>query len=161
MRQLKYLRSLLLICTACNVFSAVQLMYKCMTFRPNIIRFHSISRFHGRLPILLSWCCPAKKMMMYHDLGYFHPYPSKLTEESQILPRGIKNWFLMTKQITNNPIRLFFSFLKFFNILFLRFALLYTVDKHLVPSDFMVKYLVDWWVKKSSINVLPHFIQCS
>ncbi|MFZ5341895.1 MAG: hypothetical protein ACOZBL_05165 [Patescibacteria group bacterium] len=26
----------------------------------------------------------AKKFIMFHDFGYFHPYPSKVYEESQL-----------------------------------------------------------------------------
>ncbi len=47
---------------------------------------------------------------------------------------------------------------KFISILLLRWALRKTIDEHLVPSEFMVTYLVDWGIKKSSITVLPHFI---
>jgi len=47
---------------------------------------------------------------------------------------------------------------KFISISLLRWVLRITIDEHLVPSDFMVRYLVDWGIKKSSITVLPHFI---
>jgi hypothetical protein len=94
---------------------------------------------------------------MYHDLWYFHPFPSKLTEEDQVLPWWYKNWIKMSGKKIWSISGIIVS-LKFIGMSLLRWSLIRVVDVHLMPSEFMVKYLIEWGVKKSSIKVLPHFI---
>lgn len=172
---LKKSKSYLLWFTWCNVISAFQIIYKCIRFDPHIIWFHSVSRYHGWLPVLCTKMFDNQKLMMYHDLGYFHPFPSLVTDEQQVLPWSYKNRIRMGKRMGAGShksgvvgskefefileqVRRVGVFFKFVSMSLLRRALLKVVDKHLVPSDFMVQYLIDWGVDKNKIEVLPHFI---
>lgn len=155
---LKKLKVFFLPFTACNIVSACQIISYSLFRKPDIIWFHGVSRYHGRLPIWCSWWFVSKKLMMYHDLWYFHPFPSMITEESQVLPRSYTNRIRMSQQQPNNRFGRLSIRLKFLGNSMLRRVLLITIDEHLVPSEFMVQYLIDWGVKKSSIIVLPHFI---
>lgn len=148
---LKKTRGVLLPVTGLNLISMMQVAYYSITWKPNVVRFHSVSRYHGRLPVRISWLFKSKKLMMYHDLGYFHPYPSKVTQESQVLPRSYSNWIKMGGGGSGVKF-------KFLSMSLLRRALIKTIDTHLVPSEFMVAYLINRWVPKHKIQVLPHFI---
>lgn len=155
---LKKLKVFFLPFTACNVISASQIILYSLFRKPDIVWFHGVSRYHGRLPIWCTKMFSSKKFMMYHDLWYFHPFPSSITEEHQVLPRSYTNRIRMSKQHKNSRFGRLAIRLKFLGTAFLRWTLLTTIDKHLVPSEFMVQYLIDWGVEKSSITVLPHFI---
>ncbi len=148
---LKKIRGLLLPITAFNFVSTLQVWYCSLSWKPDIVWFHSVSRYHGRLPVRVSGFFSSQKLMMYHDLWYFHPYPSKVTQEDQVLPRSYKNWVKMW----GNGIAVKFKFL---SMSLLRRALIKVIDVHLVPSEFMVFYLLKRWVPKNKIQVLPHFI---
>ncbi len=169
---LKKLKVFFLPFTACNVISATQIISYSLFRKPDIIWFHGVSRYHGRLPIWCTKIFSSKKFMMYHDLWYFHPFPSTITEEDQVLPRSYTNRIRMSekaKKLRSEKAnkKLWFEVilfskiaicLKFLGTALLRWILLSTIDKHLVPSEFMVQYLIDWGIEKSSIIVLPHFI---
>lgn len=155
---LKKMKVFFLPFTACNVISASQIISYSLFRKPDIIWFHGVSRYHGRLPIWCTKMFSSKKFMMYHDLWYFHPFPSTITEENQVLPRSYSNRILMSKQQKNSRFGRLAIRLKFLGTALLRWTLLSTVDTHLVPSEFMVQYLIDWGIEKSSITVLPHFI---
>lgn len=155
---LKKLKVFFLPFTAFNIISAFQIILYSVFRKPDVIRFHGVSRYHGRLPIWCSWWFASKKFMMYHDLWYFHPFPSVITEESQVLPWSYDNRIRMSKQQKNRRFGWLAIRLKFLSTALLRWTLLSIIDKHLVPSEFMVQYLIDWGIEKSSIIVLPHFI---
>lgn len=163
LHKLKYL---LLPFGAFNIFSTMYMVIVYYSFKPDTIRFHSVSRFHGRLPLIVSKQCNVRRLMMYHDLWYFHPFPSKVTQEDQVLPWWYTNWIKMTTDTLkrNNIgwwkyiISLIWSLLKYLHMSLLRYALLTAIDVHMIPSSFMESYLLDWWVKKSSIKILPHYI---
>jgi hypothetical protein len=56
------------------------------------------------MPIRASRKSTAKKWMMFHDLGYFIPFPSKLTKENQIkTPLTLKNF--LVSQPSRNPVK--------------------------------------------------------
>jgi hypothetical protein len=148
---LKRIRGFLLPITGFNLISMTQVLYYSIIRKPDVVRFHSVSRYHGWLPVRISWFFKSKKLMMYHDLGYFHPYPSKVTQENQVLKRSYSNWIKMGGGGSGVKF-------KFLSMTLLRRALLSTVDIHLVPSEFMMTYLINRWIPKHKIQVLPHFI---
>ncbi|MEI6672298.1 MAG: hypothetical protein WCL02_02825 [bacterium] len=58
----------------------------------------------GRAPIRASKNSSAKKRMMFHDLGYFAPFPSTLFQEKKIrTPFTLANF--IDTQATKNPIK--------------------------------------------------------
>lgn len=164
---LKKVKGFLLPLSGFNIIAAIQLIQKCISFRPDVVWFHSLIRYQGWLPVWVSCLFPSQKLMIYHDLWYFHPYPSLLTQEEQILPWSYRNWMKMGKEqearnMKRGIIEYVTSFilvnLKFVSMSLLRLTLLKIIDKHIVPSEFMVKYLIDRWVSPKKIEVLPHFI---
>ena len=148
---LKKIRGALLPITGLNLISMIQVVYYSITWKPDVVRFHSVSRYHGWLPVRISGFFKSKKLMMYHDLGYFHPYPSKVTQEIQVLARSYSNWIKMGGG--GGGVKF-----KFLSMSLLRRALIRTIDSHIVPSEFMVNYLIKRWIPKNKIQVLPHFI---
>ena len=99
---------------------------------------------------------------MYHDLGYFHPYPSKVTDESQILPLSLSNFIKMYTDLdpTNKDrtIKKILVWLKYFHIKLLSSILKKNMDLYLVPSPFIKDLLqLSRWVDPTKIKVLSHF----
>ncbi|MFA7284540.1 MAG: hypothetical protein WC004_01820, partial [Candidatus Absconditabacterales bacterium] len=136
---LKKARSYLLPLTGFNIISALGLIIRCYKRKPDVIRFHSLVRYHGRLPVRISGFVFAQKMMMYHDLGYFHPFPHLVTQEDQVLSFGLVNFVRMgmtaKKPQTNLSAAMVITavVLKYCSLYLLRLSLIGVVDKHLVP----------------------------
>lgn len=123
--------------------------------KPEIVWFHSVSRFLGWMGLASVNNFEWKKIFMYHDLWYFHPFPSYITDEKQILSFSLKNFIKMGN--TKNPFKIISIILKFFSIKSIRYYIIKNIDIHLVPSEFMVPILTKWWIPKKKITVLPHY----
>lgn len=125
-------------------------------FKPDVIRFHSVSRAFWPLSILSVKNFKWKILMMYHDLWYFHPFADKVYDENNlVLPFNFKNW-LKSLNWFNLLAKIYWIF-KYFKLFFLRKILINYVHFHLVPSDFMVNILVRWWINRDKVVVLKHF----
>jgi hypothetical protein len=158
-RLLHRVRPFLLPVTAFNLYFALKLVYQIIIIKPDLIRRHSVSRYIGWFPIWVVWLFRVPTWMMYHDLGYFHPYPSLLTEVSQIhrvwsLRLWLQAWHEVGQVWIINNI---FMTLKFWGISLLRWALVHTASIHLVPSSYMVSILQQRWIETKKIQVLGHF----
>jgi len=116
-------------------------------------------RYIGRMPLRATRNAKAEKRMMYHDMGYFYPFPSKLEREEQIkTPFTFSNFVSSVK--TKNPIKKLAIAGKYFSLKLIKNQLEETIDLHIVPSAFMKpivhkSYVID----DEKITVLPHFIQ--
>jgi len=142
-----------------NIIASIKLRIKIKKIKPEIIWYHSILRYLGRLPLRISKWSKAEKRMMYHDLGYFFPYPSKLQNEAQIrYPLTLKN-FISSAQ-TKNPIKILAMTGKYFLLQLIKKQLQKRIKLHLVPSTFM-KPIVhrSYDIADEKIVVFPHFIQ--
>ena len=146
-------RKLLMPLVWLNIIEYFKLNKKIKKFDPDIIWIHSASRYLWWLPLLN--CKWKNTFMMYHDLWYFHPYPSKVCEEEQILNFWFINFIKQAK--IKNPFKFISVSLKFLSIWILKKILLKVVKKHIVPSEFMKKYLIKWWVDSQKIMELKHF----
>ena len=166
----KRFRQLLLPVTALNIYIWLRLLYIYITQKPDIIYFHSITRFVWRFPVWISGFLPVQKLMMYHDLWFVSPYPSDIYDITK-LPKS-RNWseFLESNYSDNlyidqkwsaSKIKYIYTkgiiWLKFFSISLWRFFAIRNIDKHLIPSSFMIDILQNRWIKKQSIFVLWHF----
>ena len=149
----KYSRILSMLFSACNVFFAGKLSKKIDNFQPDIIWCHSVLRHIGRLGLSTINRSSAQKRMMYHDLGYFHPFPHAVTQEKQI-PASL-NWKDFSVSIYN-PITKFLVRGKWILLQKMQ-KQLKKFDKHLVPSAFMEALVRKNYGEK--VTVLPHFIQ--
>lgn len=123
-------------------------------FAPDIIRTHSISRFlwwKVAEEISKSKC---QKLIMYHDLWYFHPYPSKVYEIPQIQPFNYSSFIKMwnTRSFLKK-LAISFKYI-FLNLLMKKLS---SFDKHLVPSEFMIQILENHF-PKDKIQELSHYL---
>lgn len=126
---------------------------------PDLIRYNSTMRYLGRMPIRASTYSAAKKWMMFHDLGYFAPFPSSLSQEQQIRTPLTLSHFLQS-QPTKNPIKILASIGKYISLKLIQNQLKKRIDTFLVPSDFMVDIVhKSYKISKASIKVFSHFIQ--
>lgn len=139
--------------SACNIFFALKLRKKLQDFQPDIIWCHSVLRHIGRLGLSAINTSSAQKRMMYHDLGYFHPFPHAVTQENQI-PASL-GWKDFSTSI-NNPVTKFFVRGKWMLLQKIQ-KQLKKFDQHLVPSEFMEDFVHKNYGEK--VTVLPHFIQ--
>lgn len=142
-----------------NIVAAFKLLRKAKKFKPDVIWYHSVMRYLGRMPIWISKYSKAEKRMMYHDLGYFFPFPSKLEQESQIrYPLTFRNFIRSAK--TRNPIKIIAMTGKYILLQLIKNQLQKRIKIHLVPSAFM-KPIVhkSYDIPEEQITVFPHFIQ--
>ena len=127
--------------------------------KPDLIRYNSVMRYLGRAPIWISRISKAKKRMMFHDLGYFAPFPSTLFQEKQIrTPFTLSNF--MQTQTTKNPFKKLAIFGKYISLWLIKKQLQKKIDTFLVPSNFMKDILhKSYNVSNNKIEIFPHFIQ--
>jgi len=139
--------------SAHNIFFTWKLHRKIQSFQPDIIWCHSVLRHIGRIGLSVINKSSAQKRMMYHDLGYFHPFPHAVTQEKQ-LPASL-DWRDFSASI-HNPITKFFVRGKWLLLQKMQ-KQLKKFDIHLVPSTFMEAVVRKNYGEK--VTVLPHFIQ--
>ena len=142
-----------------NFRTSIQLRIKIKRMKPDLIRYNSVMRYIGRLPLRTMRKAKAEKRMMYHDLGYFYPFPSKLEREDQIkTPFTFRNF--VSSAPSHNPIKKFFIALKYFSLKLIKRQLKKSMDLHIVPSAFMRPILEkSYRIDDEKITVLSHFIQ--
>ena len=142
-----------------NFYEAMKLKRKIKKLKPDLIRYNSVMRYLGRAPIQASKSSKAKKRMMFHDLGYFYPFPSQLIHEHQIKTPFTLKHFLSSYQ-TRNPLKKLAIIGKYLSLSLIKKQLQKRMDTFLVPSDFM-KDIVQksYKIDNEKIKVFPHFIQ--
>lgn len=153
------LRKLLLPITWFNLLYYFFLKRKINQFKPDVVRLHSVSRFLGWLPISALKGFKWSKWIMYHDLWYFHPYPSKVYDNESVSYKfnlsnflAAANWVSILKKIS--------VLLKFIWNSIIRKLLINNIDLHIIPSEFMKDILENnYWVEKKKVVVLEHFIK--
>lgn len=133
-----------------------KLKEKINEFDPDIIWYHSILRFLGWKSINVAKSADIKKIMMYHDFGYFYPFPSKLSDISQIEKLSLFNF--LKSAGTYNPVWLFLVFLKYVSIKLIKWQIKKDIDMNLVPSKFMEKVVKKQYdIDQDKIQTLPHY----
>ena len=96
--------------------------------------------------------------MMYHDLGYFHPYPSKVQTPEEVKDLSFTSFIKMAN--SKNPFKLVFVAGKWLSLRLLKKTFNTHIDKHLVPSSFMVPLIKKAiGISTDKIQTLEHFIQ--
>ncbi len=155
----KIIKHLGFFATVCNFYEAMRIHHKIKKMKPDLIRYHSVLRYMWWMPLRASRLSNVKQRMMYHDLGYFYPFPRKLENEHQIkFPLTLRNFLSCTK--TKNPIILLAMIGKFFTLKLIQHQLKKRITTHLVPSPFMKPILhKSFWIPESQIDIFPHFIQ--
>lgn len=139
----------------CNVWFGIELKKTIKSFEPDIIRYHSISRYIGRLPLYMTKNMSWKKRIMYHDLWLFHPFPHAVIDEKQLT----KAWWLIDRirsSKSKNPLVWIAIMGKRISVRILQTSIS-EFDLQLVPSSFLHKYAKKF--NNIKTTVLPHFIQ--
>ena len=142
-----------------NFVDAINLRIVAHKFKPKVIRYHSTLRQLGRLPIQTLSSHNSKKIMMYHDLWYFHPYPSLVVKEDMIqTPFNFKNFIKSAN--TKNPLKILAICFKYFSVHLLSKHLKKSIDLHLAPSSFLEKIISNsYQIEPKKVQTLSHFIQ--
>lgn len=142
-----------------NFWEAIHLQDKIKKTQPDLIRYNSTMRYLGRAPIWISKNSTAKKWMMYHDLGYFYPFPSLLTHEHQIKTPFTFQHFLASFP-TKNPLKKLAIIGKYLSLYLIKNQTKKRMDTFLVPSPFMKEILhKSYTIDNKNIEIFPHFIQ--
>lgn len=116
-------------------------------------------RYLGRAPLRISKFSQAKKRMMFHDLGYFYPFPSQLTSEHQIkTPLTLKHF--LTSYPTNNPLKKLAIIGKYISLYLIKYQLQKRIDTFFVPSPFMEKIVEkSYQISNDKVKTFAHFMQ--
>jgi hypothetical protein len=154
----KWQRYLFLVFSIFNFIYAFKLRKKIKEFNPDIVRYHSVSRFIWRFPIFINSSGDYQKWIVYHDFGCFSPFPSLVTQEKEVLQKfSFLNYLSLSK--TKNPFKLFFIILKYFNLILIKKQLITKIDKHIVPTKFVFDVIKKQYnLKEEKIYLLEHFV---
>lgn len=130
---------------------------KIKEIKPDIIRFHSLTRFLW--PEVLKQVEGFKwlKIKTYHDFWYFHLFANEVRDENQIPKEfSLKEFFKNSKKSKK---LFFYSIFKYFKLKKLRKLLYENIDYHTVPSAFMKDFVYKlWYASKDKIEVLDNYI---
>lgn len=116
---------------------------------------HSISRIMGRLPIRRT-SLHIKQIITHHELGLFHPFPSKTTQEDQIPDARSLSAFIKAGQ-TNNFFKKIAIAWKYIMIRCIHKQLQKKIKTHIVPSERMIP-MVRQRHPNAHVVCIPHFV---
>ena len=140
-----------------NFVYAKKLKNKIEEIKPDVIWFHSVSRFLWPKVVKQVKNFEWLKIMTYHDLWYFSLFASEIYDENQIPTKFSLIEFL--KKSKKWKLLLPYAILKYFKLKKLRNVLNKNIDIHTVPSDFMKNYVqLLWYSNENNVQVLPNFI---
>ena len=133
--------------------------------KPDIIWLNSLLRWLGPNVVKTTWKWrkenkpDSKFWMMYHDFGYFYPFPSELYYiEDCKTPLTKKNFLSAYKW--KNLITKLAVLCKYYWLQPLKKTLKKEIDLHLSPSDCITNIARDsYWIQEKKCRSFPHFIQ--
>ena len=133
--------------------------------KTDIIWFNSLLRWLGPNVVKTAWKwrkqnkSDSKFWMMYHDFGYFYPFPSQLYYiEDCKTPLTKKNFTSAYKW--KNPITKLAVLCKYYWLQPLKKILKKEINLHLSPSDCITNIARDsYWIQEKKCKSFPHFIQ--
>ena len=133
--------------------------------KPDIIWFNSLLRWLGPNVVRTAWKwreenkSDCKFWMMYHDFGYFYPFPSELYHIEDCKTPLTKTNFVSAYK-WNNPITKLAVLCKFYWLQPLKKILKKEIDLHLSPSDCITNIARDSYkIAEKKCKSFPHFIQ--
>ena len=133
--------------------------------KPDVVRFNSLLRWLGPNVVKTAWKWRKNKKsdckfwMMYHDFGYFYPFPSQLYHiEDCKTPLTKKNFTSAYKW--NNQITKLAVLCKYYRLQPLKKVLKKEIDLHLTPSNCITNIARDSYkISEKKCKSFPHFIQ--
>ncbi len=120
-----------------------------------LIWWHSISRVIWWLPVRNS-NQTMNQIITHHELGLFHPFPSKTTREDQI-PHARSLSSFVQAGLTNNIFKKIAIVGKYIMIRLIHKQLQRKVKIHIVPSAWMIP-MVKAWHPHSTVIEIGHFV---
>lgn len=143
-----------------NIVFALRLLIKIWRKKPDVIRFHSTIRWIGRLGYIVAKLARkgAKRWMMFHDFGYFYPFPHAL-EDPEVVPLPlVRKTFVAAAG--GGVLKKIFVWGKYIQLKMLSWAAKKSIDMFLVPSRYIVQIAEkSWEIEKNKVVVLEHFVQ--
>lgn len=154
-----WMRYLSLPMSACNVYAFVSLQHLWRTMSYDLVRWHSVQRWLGPLPFFaVSSATP--QWMMYHDFGLFHPFPSQVTSEDQLVESASFLWYMrqwyIWKTVLQKLLRTLPLCVKHLSTKIILAVLARRIDIHLVPSAYMVPHVQRLYTQSVRVEVLTH-----
>lgn len=141
-----------------NCWDALRFHFFIKRENPDLIWYNSMIRWNGWVPVRATRAHRAKKWMMYHDLGYFHPFPSRVYELDQIRSLTRLHYLEMTQ--SKNIFVFLCASWKYLSLKLLWIQLKKQISKHLIPSPFIRPYLrAAFDIQINAIETFAHFIQ--
>lgn len=124
--------------------------------KPDVIWFHSVSRFLGPMVVREGVKSGIFTALTYHDLGMWTPFASRMEREEDVPMNWDLGSFLSVSGSLNilTHIAIFFKFLQLSRLR----KELQQIDIHLVPSEFLRKYVRSvTGIPEEQIITLEHF----
>ncbi len=141
-----------------NLWEAIRFFSFIKKEKPDLIWYHSMLRRMGWFPLRATKSTKAEKWMMYHDFGYFAPYPHLLSETKELNQLSLLHYLKLAQ--TKNPIKFLQICGKYLTLSLLRKQLKKQIQLHLVPSAFMIPVVhKSWGISESRIKAFNHFLQ--
>lgn len=146
---------IMMLASICNIWDSYIIHQKIKKNSIWLVWRHSISRIIGRLPI--RWTSQhLKQIITHHELGLFHPFPSKTTQEDQIPIARSLSAFIKAGQ-TNNFFKKIAIAWKYIMIRCIHKQLQKKIQTHIVPSERMIP-MVRQRHPHTHIICIPHFV---
>ena len=139
-----------------NFIYAKKFRKKIDEIKPDIIWFHSVSRFLG--PSVVEQVrnySDIIKIQTYHDLWYFSIFASKIYDLKD-LPNKF-SFIEFFKKTDKNYLYVFYIIFKYLKLKKLRNVLRKNIDIHTVPSEFMKNYVIKLWYWEN-VRLLLNFV---
>lgn len=139
----------------CNIWDYYTIWKEIKRKRIWLIWRHSISRVIWQLP-LRGTDNTTQQIITHHELGLFHPFPSKTTDENQIPDARSLTAFIKAGQ-TNNFFKKIAIIGKYCMIRCIHKQLQKKIKTHIVPSARMIP-MVRQRHPNANIICIPHFV---
>ena len=156
-------RYLLLPLSARNFFVTRRIKKTLSETSYDLVWWHSIQRWIWPYPIQWVWKNSSiKQMITTHDFGLYHPFPSQIHSEDQLLS-SFDFSSRMKAGLERFSGRILKQFLRFFPLIFkflsskILIAKIKSLDTVLVPSQYMKKYLDSYYPGK--VQVFSHAME--
>lgn len=137
-----------------NIPDTIKIKKKIKKWKTWLIWRHSISRVIGWLPVACS--DHNNQIISHHELGLFHPYPSKTHEIDQIPKAWSLSSFIQAWN-SKNPITIASIIGKFCLVRLIHKQLKKKVKTHIVPSERMID-MVKQRHPYANVVCIPHFV---
>jgi len=141
-----------------NPSAPKQLQKAIAIFRPDVVWFHSVSKYRGWKVFEGLEDFGGDVWVMYHDFTLLAPFSSQVYTIKDLPTSRTQQEFLSKLKNPNFVLKIYAK-LKFWRNSKIRDAILRWTDVHIVPSEFMQDIIVNRGASQLRVKVLPHFVK--